>query len=141
MGSMRQNIFGDLIAHLDEADTAPRRMILMVGDPQRMQMLKKYYPQRTGFFLIEFSDLTQDILNSIAPDCVVAPALCAQFDCLELADLLHRAGFRGSFRAIPKGLPRPDLIREEIASLYPSLDFDMLDLTPVQPVQIRAALH
>ncbi|WP_417253168.1 hypothetical protein [Celeribacter sp.] len=141
MGSMRQNIFDDLIAHLDEADTAPRRMVLMVGDPQRMQMLKKYFPQRTGFFLIEFSDLTPDVLNSIAPDSVVAPALCEQFDCLDLADLLHRARFKGRIRAIPKGLPRPEIIREEIASLYPSLDFDMLDLTPVQLVQIRAALH
>ncbi len=138
MGTISQNIFGDLLAHLDGAQSKPKGMILMVGEPQRMQTLKRHFPERTGVFFIEFSDLTADILHSINPDSVVSPVMSAHFDCLDLAAFLHQAGFKGTFRAITKGLPRPEIVRNEVRGQFPELDFDMLS---PEPVRLQAVLH
>ncbi|MBW6417188.1 hypothetical protein [Celeribacter sp. PS-C1] len=138
MGTIRQNIFGDLIAHLDRAQSKPQGMILMVGEPQRMQTLKRHFPQDTGLFFIEFCDLTPEILHSINPGSVVAPVISAHFDCLDLAALLQDADYKGAFRAITKGLPRPEIVRNEVRSQFPDLDFDMLS---PEPVRIQTALH
>lgn len=138
MGTIRQNIFGDLIAHLERAQSKPEGMILMVGEPQRMQTLKRHFPDRTGLFFIEFSDLTADILHSINPDSVVAPVMTDHFDCLDLAAFLHHVEYKGAFRAITKGLPRPDIVRNEVRGQFPRLDFDMLS---PEPVLVHTSLH
>jgi len=133
MGTVRQNTFGDIIALNRDTHLTTSGMILMVGEPQLMQTLKKHFPERSGVFFIEFSDLSQDILSAICPDSVVAPAISAHFDCLELAAFLNAADFKGLFRAIAKDLPRPEIIRNEVRHHFPRLNFDVISPARAAP--------
>jgi len=138
MGTVRQNIFGDIIALNRDTHLRSSGMILMVGEPQLMQTLKKHFPERSGVFFIEFADLSREILTAISPDSVVAPAISAHFDCLELAAFLSSADYKGLFRVIAKDLPRPEIVRTEVRQHYPHLDFDII--IPARPVPRNAKL-
>jgi hypothetical protein len=138
MGTVRQTAFGEFVASRHGTQPDAGGMILMVGEPQRMQTLKKHFPERTGVFFIEFGDLTPEILHSICPDSVISPAISSQFDCLDLAEFLSAARYKGAYRVIARGLPRPEIIRNELRSFYPELDFDMLQ---PEPVRVLASLH
>ncbi|ATG46727.1 hypothetical protein [Celeribacter ethanolicus] len=138
MGTVRQTAFGEFVAGRRGAQPGAGGMILMVGEPQRMQTLKKHFPERSGVFFIEFSDLTPEILHSICPDSVISPAISDQFDCLDLADFLSAARYKGAYRVLARDLPRPEIIRNELRSHYPGLDFDVLR---PEPIRVLASLH
>lgn len=138
MGTVRQTAFGEVVSGRRDTQTGAGGMILMVGEPQRMQTLKKHFPERSGVFFIEFADLTLEVLHSIRPDSVISPAISEHFDCLDLADFLTRARYTGAYRVIARSLPRPEIIRTELRTQYPCLDFDVLR---PEPIRVLAALH
>ena len=61
------------------------------------------------------------------PDLVLTQPWSAGFDCLDMAMLLQAAGFSGAYRVITDKLPNPALIRREILSGCPDLDFDFIN--------------
>ncbi|WP_434287204.1 hypothetical protein [Celeribacter sp. SCSIO 80788] len=138
MGTVRQTAFGEFLAGERGTQFDTGGMILMVGEPQRMQTLKKHFPERSGVFFIEFADLTPEILQGICPDIVMSPAISDQFDCLDLADFLSTARYKGAYRVLARDLPRPEIIRNELRNHYPGLDFDVLR---PEPVRVLASLH
>ena len=75
---------------------------------------------------LSFLDLTEDVLSQHGPSVVYSPAVASDFDCVELALLLHNIGYTGAYRAVAPHIPRPELIEREIAQICPRLDFKLL---------------
>ncbi|WP_460273792.1 hypothetical protein [Celeribacter sp. ULVN23_4] len=126
MGSIRQKAFAQLATGTLGSQADEEGLVLMVGAPQSPHTLNTYFPHRTGDFFIEFSELTPELLSSIGPMSVVAPVLTDTFDCLNLADFLTMSGYKGMLHIIARGMPRPDMIKRELRTLYPNLDLDVL---------------
>lgn len=126
MGSIRQKAFAQLVIDTLGSLSDEEGLVLMVGEPQSLDTLDTYFPKRTGDFFIEFADLTPELLRSIGPMSVIAPVLTDNFDCLNLAELLTMSGYQGMLHIIARGMPRPNMIKRELHTLYPSLDLDVL---------------
>ena len=77
---------------------------------------------------LPFAAVTAEALDRVGPKLVLSALVTAQFDCLDLAERLYAAGFRGRYRAVARSLPNPGLIRHEVAARCPGLDFDVLVL-------------
>lgn len=126
MGSVSRRSQYNVIALSREVDKRSTGMVLMVGEPQRLQTLKEHFPGRSGVFFIEYSDLSADILRALQPTAVVAPAISAHFDCLDLAEFLSLSEYKGAFRIFAQDIPKPDIIRREVRQYYPALNFEVL---------------
>ncbi len=105
------------------------RKILIVGEVAHWRSLKQRSPLGNSVSFVDFQEVSGDFLGQERPDFVLSPLFCPGFDCFDLALVLHRAGFAGSYRAIGAQLPDPGLIRREIAAACPGLDFDIVSLT------------
>lgn len=75
-----------------------------------------------------FGDLDPPLVRTLGTATVVSELASDAFDCLEVAERLEKGGFRGRFVIIARGLPRPELVRNEIAQQCPALDFDLIAL-------------
>ncbi len=115
-------------ARREEAQTSGTGRILVVGEVQRWRASGRDLPHSGDVSYVEFSDLTPELLELLRPATVLSPLLCASFDCLDVAQLLHDSGYRGSYRVMSTDLPDPLLIRAEIEATCPHLDFDVLNL-------------
>lgn len=138
MGTMRQNLFEDLLLSEDSPVMGHDTTNLMVGETRRMENLQKQFPKTAGLFLLEFDELTDDVFKRIRPANVIAPAMCENFDCFDLAAFLQTAAFTGAYRIMPSGLPRPEIVRCELRSQFPELDADIL--TPA-PIEVTSGVH
>ena len=79
-------------------------------------------PRRTANVLFADFHQVEATLDDLRTDPVVATALInRRFDCIDLAQLLSFLRFRGTYRVLAGDLPDPDLVRDEIASLCPTL--------------------
>ncbi len=77
--------------------------------------------------LVEFDEFI--VLNMRKPaDVVFSPVVGDTYDCIDVAQHLFAAGFSGSYRVMAPDLPNPGILRQEIGSLCPGLDFDIVDL-------------
>ena len=72
-------------------------------------------------------EVCADMIRVLAPGVILSPLVAGTFDCLDLAQILRDAGYRGAYRAIAPALPAPQLIRHEVGALCPGLDFDLID--------------
>lgn len=113
----------DVIAMSRQRKQGDEPMILMVGDPNKLQSTKPYYPKSSGVFFIEFADLTREVLIAINPNVVMSPAICEHFDCLDVAQFLEKNAFSGAYRVIDNDLPRPEIVGREVRFNHPSVDF------------------
>lgn len=57
---------------------------------------------------------------------VISPLMTEQFDALDLASELALAGYRGHYLVVTPALPRPAIIRREIAQLCPGLTVELI---------------
>ena len=99
---------------------------LAIGEVRQWLQSGRSLPAGDLAFL-DFWDLTQDILESIRPDIILATLVSRRFDCVDLAELLWNASYPGKLLAMTKDLPDPDIVRREVRDLYPGLDFDVVD--------------
>ena len=107
------------------AEDAPGRepAILVVGNVSQWQDAGRRLPVDADISFADFSDISADLLEILRPEIILSPLMCGTFDCLDLAQVLHEAGYRGRYRVMAPVLPDPDLIKAEIQGLCPSLDF------------------
>ena len=100
--------------------------ILAVGSPE--EWARESYQTRLylNISFVAFHEITAALLETLRPEAVVSPALARNFDCIELACLLHNLDFRGAYRATAYDLPNPQVIENEISELCPRLDFRLI---------------
>lgn len=96
--------------------------VLAVGDPKEWQHRGHALP-REGIVFLSFDEVTRETMEHLQPALVVSPVLSNAFDCIDLAVQLNGAGFSGEYRAISTGLPKPELIENEVRQLCSQLDF------------------
>lgn len=63
-------------------------------------------------------------------DFVISPLVSEQFDAFDLASELMRGGYRGTYLVVIPRLPRPEIIRRELAQLCPGLKVDLIHQAP-----------
>ncbi|AJE47281.1 hypothetical protein [Celeribacter indicus] len=137
MGSIRQNGFGAIVALRQARDQSGEGMVLVVGEPQRMHVLRRHFPGRSGMFFIEFQDLTPEAFAALQPACVVSQVMSAEFDCLDLGAFLDGLSYRGAFRVLAQDLPRPEIVRQEARARFPRLNFDVIETGAERPASPR----
>lgn len=103
-------------------------MILIVGGVRAWLEAGRQLPQLDRTHYADLADLSARLLDRLRPDIVISPLFGPGFDAIDVALALERLGFSGQFRAVTPDLPQPSLVRREIASLAPGLDFDILVL-------------
>jgi hypothetical protein len=81
-----------------------------------------------GFTFADHAALNAGLLARLRPDVVLTALVGHGFDVLDIARTLGQLGFRGRYRAVVEHLPNPALIRSEVASVAPQVDFDILSL-------------
>lgn len=113
-----------------------RPTVVLVGFPEHFHHTFAYLTKLKGMVGIEFHDLSAELLEKIAPDVVISPLLCAGFDCLDLAKRLADLGSKARYVAIAGDLPNLALVRDEVRSHCPGIDFDIqiLRSDPDQPL-------
>lgn len=104
--------------------------VLAVGDVQEWRRSGREIPADSKLAFADFTSVTEELFDLIAPTLVLSPLLARGFDCSDLAQVLARIGFKGRYRAVADALPDPEMIRCEIASLCPGLDFDVIVVPP-----------
>ncbi|MCB1400109.1 MAG: hypothetical protein KDJ82_09675 [Rhodobacteraceae bacterium] len=88
----------------------------------------------TQVTVARYAEITRKFLDDLCPDIVIAPLIAQDHDILDLALLLRNTGFAGALRAFTRPLPNSAIIRAEVASIYPHLDFDVIELSgPMAP--------
>lgn len=87
-------------------------------------------PKLDKIDFIEYAGLDADSLEVDAPDTIFSNLYEANFDVIDIATKLVKHGFRGQYFAISKGAVDIDLVRSEVKSAAPGLDFDILNLAP-----------
>lgn len=110
---------------------APDMVMLAVGEFRQWQEAGHPLPADGDLYFADITDINTAFLVRIRPDVVLAPLMSSKFDCVDLAAALVRAGFTGRLRALaPFVLPNPNIIRREVKSFFPDLDFDVIIARP-----------
>ncbi|MEL6168509.1 MAG: hypothetical protein AAFR35_07440 [Pseudomonadota bacterium] len=102
--------------------------ILAVGDVSRWEQANGQRPVNAHIAFVEFHEISDVFLETVQPMMVISPLLTDTFDCIDLASVLSSLGFAGQYRAIAGSIPSPDIVRRELNSLCPDLDFDIVNL-------------
>ena len=79
----------------------------------------------------EFAMLTRELLDRIDPAIILSPLVGDDFDVLEIATQLAKLGYKGRYRAITTDMPNAEMVRAEVRSHTPDLDFDLLVVPPI----------
>ena len=106
----------------NDGDGAVR--IVAVGDPSDWEAAKSPLPTGQIAFL-SFDEVTAERLGRLKPKVIYSPVLARNFDCVDLAVLLHEIGFDGVYTANGQGLPKPELIVREVRHMCPRLNFEI----------------
>lgn len=84
---------------------------LVIGIPEATFAAASFRPEEAQS--IHYASLADLVPLPEGLDLVVAPLFCAEFDALELIEVLGRAGYRGTLRIVGPKLPnRPVVLRE-----------------------------
>lgn len=109
----------------DGGETSQASKVLAVGDIQSWVRMNRSVTEGPVRFA-GFHEVTAEALNHLSPALVVSPLFSRRFDCLDLAVTLHEIGYRGAYRVYAGDLPDPGIVVEEVRSITPGLDFDIL---------------
>ena len=102
--------------------------VIAVGDVDEWKSQGHSFPGGAGVRFLSFSDLHEGTLALHRPDVIYSPVLARDFDCIELASLLHNIGFTGIYRAVGNDLPKPQVIEREVREMSRRLTFEIVKL-------------
>ncbi len=100
--------------------------VVAVGNRREWDQSGNQPPDATGIAFVSFEDISHSFFEDRRPSVIFSPVLARGFDCIDLAVLLHRLGFTGSYRAISRDLPNPTVIEAEVRAVCPNLDFKIM---------------
>ncbi len=109
--------------HYEDATT---EQILVIGDLARWRAQGRLTSSIERCNFARYADLSSDMLLRIAPELILSPIVSADFDVIEVAGWLQEMKFTGRYRAITEEMPNTDMVRAEVRSQAPDLDFDLL---------------
>lgn len=102
--------------------------VLLLGlGPRDMAALTPLVPRDGG--LLSLSDLDELLRGAgklAQVDRVILPLTTPSFDALEAAVVLAENGFRGRLQVLSPDLPRPDLVKREIAAVARGVQVELV---------------
>ena len=102
--------------------------ILIIGDIKRWCAAGRETQSFKSFEFCNIAGLSADVLRDLVPEMVLSPLIGDDFDAIEVAVILRRLGYKGSYRAITADLPRSVIICAEVKAVAPDIDFDLIVL-------------
>ena len=108
-----------------ESEEAKRPIILAIGEIRLWKTVGHLLRSSSDLAYADFADLSLEFLRAIAPDVIVSPLMSRSFDCLDLAQVLHRSEFPGRYRIVTSAIKNPGVLLSEIAAQCPGLDTDV----------------
>ncbi len=109
-----------------EPGAAAGKAVLVYAISQRSR-IESAIADDANIKMVEFDEFLE--LSTRQPaDLVLSPMVGDTYDCIDVAQHLFAAGFTGSYRVMTPALPNPGILRQEIRSMCPGLDFDLVDL-------------
>ena len=109
-----------------DKDVKPNDTILIIGDLARWNAQGRGVVSYENFKFSEFSSLTAPVFANMAPTIVLSPLVGDNFDVIDVAIRLTELKYGGRYRAIAEDVPNEDMIRKEVRTHAPDLDFDLL---------------
>lgn len=132
MASRNSTAFGQKVLPIGNST---RNKILCVGDPLRDCHFPPSMRYAAGVEVVGWPLLAEKLSMGETIRQVFSATISHNFDCMDIAQILYRNEFRGRYRVIAPDIPKPGLIRREVAAICPGLDFD-IELAP-PPTVIR----
>ncbi|WP_420858868.1 hypothetical protein [Marivivens marinus] len=102
--------------------------MLVVGNIHVWAGSDQPLPAVRGIDFIDYRQLEQHLAQMPSPDVILSALVGHGFDAIDLATVLQGCGYRGRYRGVANALPRPELIRAEVRSRAPDVDFEVVDL-------------
>jgi len=103
-------------------------LTLVIGDQTTWKAEFSALPEIDGFRFIDIADLTGKVFEDFPATIVLSTLFAGNLDAIEIARKLSDLTFRGRYRVVADGLPKPDLIIREVAAVAPDIDFEILNL-------------
>ncbi len=100
--------------------------VLAVGDSEEWLRQGNCLLTEGSIVFVSVEEVTASLVGRLRPTVVISPALSHRFDCIDLAQILQRIGFKGRYRAVSTELPNPEMVKREIGHLCPGLDSAVL---------------
>lgn len=116
------------VTHDAQTAQAKHINVLAIGNADDWVSQQREMPDPSQVAFAEFHEIDSDLLVDLGPRIVMSPLLTRSFDCIDLAQLLHKLGYTGGYRALAHNLPKPGIIIREIKLLCPGLDFDIVQM-------------
>jgi hypothetical protein len=107
-----------------------RAVTLVVGEIGRWASEGRTMPDVQDLTYIDFSELDQSTLDALQPDVVLSPLVTDAFDAFQIVRYLDSFGYKGRYRAVAPQLPNVAMVKNEINSAAPSIDFDIVVMPP-----------
>lgn len=79
--------------------------------------------------LCPFEALSAAVVERLNPDIVLSHLLSKSYDVIEVARRLHEVNFNGTYIAIWRRIPNPEVIRNEVRQVAPRLSFELLEIS------------
>lgn len=76
--------------------------------------------------MLRYRELEAGLLDRLRPELILAPLFAPGFDGMELAQFLGELKWRGRLRLMTHALPRPGVVRSELAAACPGADVDLI---------------
>ena len=113
-------------AHRLEGLRSGDDMILVIGQLRIQDGKAPAVLHRQGYRFACFAELDAALLEEIRPDMIVSALIGDLFDAVDVAARLLDLQYKGPYRALSPPLPRPALVKAEVRSAAPDLDFDLV---------------
>ncbi|MCV6593237.1 MAG: hypothetical protein OIF48_09825 [Silicimonas sp.] len=100
--------------------------IVAIGDPEEWQEQGNPLPSSGTISFLSFQDLAASGLGHLSPEVIYSPVLAGHFDCIDMAMVLSKIGFDGTYKAYAKNLPKPEVIEREVRNMCDGFSFEIV---------------
>ncbi len=111
-------------AHPEELRDASS--VLLVEAPGAIRFLDAT-PGKQSVIHTQMRMISTQMLSQVQPDAVVAPLICAQWDILDLGQILQDMGYCGTLFVLTKPLPRAELVLREVRAFCPDIEIRLIE--------------
>jgi hypothetical protein len=109
-----------------EKDGKNQLVVLAVGDLSNWRSSGRSLPWDSQITFADFVEVDRHMIENLDPGVVLSPLMCTTFDCLDLAQALQSAGYRGRYRIMSPKLPDPGIVLAETRGMCPGLDVEFI---------------
>lgn len=114
--------------------------LLVLGSHEFYQYIRNQLHPVAPVTHLSMASLDPHVLDTLAPDFIIAPLFNGHMDCMEISETLHGFGYQGCFLFVSENLPNPAMIETEIRQHIPQLDFHILPAASLRQM-VGAPLH